>query len=1204
VTDPHSPGRRGPAPEDHAMNPNPVPADPTEGPPQPGLWEGVRKVLKPVASLQLTVVLFVLSLLLVFFGTLAQMNNGIWTVVERYFWSYWVKVDAQLLVQFAQKFDVFGFVSPSAQTTLWFPWIGGKLLAFLLVINLLAAHIVRFKFTTKRAGVLVLHAGLLLLFAGEYITREFSIEQRMTIDEGQTANYAEDIRNPELALVDRSDPKEDRVVVVPGRLLEKGGRVTDPDLPVDVQVDRYFKNSLLSPVKPGEENPATAGLGLQARADDRGEVSGVDTNQTADFPAAYVTFYKKGTDERLGTYLVSVFATLTGRTQEFTADGKAYDLSLRFTRHYKPYTLTLKKFRFDRYVGTNTPKNYSSEVILSDPENGITETHTISMNDPLRYRGETFYQSSFDERTEKTTILQVVRNPGWRLPYLACVVVAIGMLMHFGAGLRSFLGRRSLQLGREAVAPATAFERVLPWGVAGVAVLILSYAALSTIPAGGKMNLAAAGRLPVVDGGRVKPLDTVARVDLRLVSNREEFSVGAESRMRPAIEWFFDAAAAPTTSRETGRSGVAADDVVFRVENDDLRQFLGLPERRGDRYSFNEVSPKLSAKEEAVAKAEARPPGQRDPLEAALIGLHRQLDAFEKIGPAGLYEVVRIENDQVRQLLGLPYRDGLRYSFAEIGQKAGEFDRAAEKAEAKPPKQRDLFDVKLLELQKQLNTFMSICARRAPLVISPVGERDWRSAEDVRKDVNRHVFAILMREFPDLRDPHQLNAQQRKRAEQLIEQARAEAEAGEPAYAMWDKILAAYRKGDATTFNNLVAQYRETQYANLSSHDAFRVELESFLNRFAPFYYITGLYFIAFLLGIAGWVGMVLKPSLGESLRRGAFYSLVVVFVVHTVAMFARMYLMGRPLVFVTNLYSSAVFIGCIGVGICLLIERVSRIGLGNAVAGVTGFWTCILAHNLSAGGDTLEMMQAVLDTNFWLATHVTTIVTGYAATYVAGAIGIAYIVLGIGTPLLDRPVPFGNRSVTVGRLVGMVMYGTICAATLLSFVGTVLGGIWADQSWGRFWGWDPKENGAVMIVLWNALILHARWAGLVKDRGVAVLTLGGNIITTWSYFGTNQLGIGLHAYGFNNALAAGCAITWAVHLALIVSGLAPKAYWTSGVRTPPVADAASAAEPVAAPAAPAAAVTVPPAPANGHANGQTNGHPPGKKWKKSGKRR
>ena len=153
---------------------------------------------------------------------------------------------------------------------------------------------------------------------------------------------------------------------------------------------------------------------------------------------------------------------------------------------------------------------------------------------------------------------------------------------------------------------------------------------------------------------------------------------------------------------------------------------------------------------------------------------------------------------------------------------------------------------------------------------------------------------------------------------------------------------------------------------------------------------------------------------------------------------------------------------------------------------------------------------------------------------------------------MLRRRVTLGSGQPSdLGKMLSALLYAVICFASLLSFVGTVLGGIWADQSWGRFWGWDPKENGAVLIVLWNALILHARWCGLVKERGMAVLALVGNMITTWSWFGTNQLGVGLHAYGFSNTLATGCTITWLFHLGLIGAGCLPKSLWFGFAKPP-----------------------------------------------------
>ena len=188
------------------------------------------------------------------------------------------------------------------------------------------------------------------------------------------------------------------------------------------------------------------------------------------------------------------------------------------------------------------------------------------------------------------------------------------------------------------------------------------------------------------------------------------------------------------------------------------------------------------------------------------------------------------------------------------------------------------------------------------------------------------------------------------------------------------------------------------------------------------------------------------------------------------------------------------------------LFESIYRLGLGNIVASVIGFLTLLVAYNLSLDGDTFIVLQAVLDTQFWLATHVVTINFGYATTYRGRR---------CGAPCTSCwPTCFRCSIDDARRKLLRMLYGTLCFAIFFSFVGTVLGGLWADDSWGRFWGWDPKENGALMIVLWNALVLHARWGGLVKGRGLATLAIGGNIVTTWSWFGVNELGVGLHAYG------------------------------------------------------------------------------------------
>jgi ABC-type transport system involved in cytochrome c biogenesis permease subunit len=289
------------------------------------------------------------------------------------------------------------------------------------------------------------------------------------------------------------------------------------------------------------------------------------------------------------------------------------------------------------------------------------------------------------------------------------------------------------------------------------------------------------------------------------------------------------------------------------------------------------------------------------------------------------------------------------------------------------------------------------------------------------------------------------------------------------------------------------------------------------------------IYIVALLLAFMSWFRMT------EWMRRSAFLLIALAWGIHTFGLGYRMYLEGRPPV--TNLYSSAVFIGWGAVALGMILEKIYRDGVGCVVASFVGFVTLIIAHNLALGGDTMEMMRAVLNTNFWLATHVVTVTMGYASTFVAGLLAIIYILRGLLTKSL---------SPQSAKALARMVYGVVCFATFFSFLGTVLGGIWADQSWGRFWGWDPKENGALLIVLWNATILHARWGGLVRERGLMVLAVIGNIVTSWSWFGVNMLGIGLHSYGFTNAAFEWLMIFNGSQLAIILLALAPHKCWRS----------------------------------------------------------
>lgn len=961
----------------------------------------ITTLLKPFASLRLTVTLLALSIVVVFAGTWAQIDQGIWQVQERYFHSFFCWIDFQLF-----------FKRPApGQSAIpgGFPMLGGYSLIILLLINLLAAHSLRFKFTTRRLGIILLHLGLILLLCGEVVTSLFAVESQMTIREGQSANFSQDIRECELALVDPSPADHDNVAVIPQERLARKGTITDPRLAFSITVDEFHENSIiLGPVQAGAKKDAraTAGSGVGLTVVGQPRVPGTDAGQI-DVPSCYVTLMSGG--RALGTYLVSPFLD---EPQQVEVDGKVWNIGLRFRRLYKPYTIHLHDFTHAKFTGTDTPKDFASEIRLVDPTKGVDREVRIWMNHPLRYGGETFYQASFLEG-DSGTVLQVVENPGWLIPYISCSLVTLGLLVHFGILLVGFLQRRlnpatTAPAKRRSPAQQTSLGGWVWPGIitAGCAVYLLSVG--RPPPQTGKVDVSAFARVPVSYQGRVMPMDSLARNTLRIISGRSQMS--AEMGVaQPAANWLLDVITRPNE---------ASDYKVFRIDHPDLKGVLKLDDSR-TRFSYREL----------IAQG-------------------------------------NVLNEQAR----------LAFSVDE--------------------KKRDLYQKKTLELVGHLNLVQAIGQLDDLFLAPPMHDgEDWKTFADAVKraetgapnpgvEALRTMIASILHDKPDLYT----------------------AAAGD------------------------YAGYLRDRQPGVAS----RIDFELMFNRIEPFIQSMYLYVLVFLLVLFYWL-TGWKP-----LATSALWVLVLTLILHTLGLVARIYISQRPPV--TNLYSSAVFIAWGAVLFCVFIELIYRNGVASGAAAVIAFPSLLIAHYLAADGDTMAMLQAVLDTNLWLATHVVVVTLGYTATFLAGILAAIFIIGGVLTRALN---PESQK--TLSRMI----YGVLCFAMLFSFVGTVLGGIWADQSWGRFWGWDAKENGAVLIVLWNAIILHARWGGLVQTRGVANMALFGNIVTSWSWFGTNMLGVGLHSYGFMDSALFWLGLWIAINLLLIGLGSLPVRYWRSNAGEP-----------------------------------------------------
>ncbi len=548
-------------------------------------------------------------------------------------------------------------------------------------------------------------------------------------------------------------------------------------------------------------------------------------------------------------------------------------------------------------------------------------------------------------------------------------------------------------------------------------VLALLWAGSSWRPpraAPGDFDLAKFGKIPVLVGGRVKPLDTVGRNSLLIIHGKQTVSL-TNGKQLGALRWLTD----------TLFNAPLADQYpVFVIQNADVLGLCGWEQTDRKYFSYAELKPFLRQIEEQGALSEKLQSVERSAYQNAILNLRNGLVLYQRLKNSLQPEDA---SNWPREIASLP---GAASSPEQIA--------------------------RLIQRNQQL-------AETAYILAVPPAAGEGESWHSVGETILQSVGITKLH----------------------------------PVVTMYAQIGNAWRAADRTRFNRQVALLSDWM-AQRQPTATSRTSFEFLFNQVAPFTHSMVLYVLAFLLACGSWL---VWP---RTLNRSAFYLLLLALAIHTFGLISRMYLQERPPV--TNLYSSAIFIGWGAVIVALILERIFRDGIGAACAGAIGFITLIIAHHLAGSGDTLEMLQAVLDTNIWLATHVVAITTGYSAMFLAGMLAIIYVIRGVFTRSLTKR--------TANSLTRMT-YGVVCFATLFSFVGTVLGGIWADQSWGRFWGWDPKENGAVLIVLWCAVILHARWGGFIRQRGLMIMAIFGNVITSFSWFGVNMLGVGLHSYGF-----------------------------------------------------------------------------------------
>jgi ABC-type transport system involved in cytochrome c biogenesis permease subunit len=611
-------------------------------------------------------------------------------------------------------------------------------------------------------------------------------------------------------------------------------------------------------------------------------------------------------------------------------------------------------------------------------------------------------------------------------------------------------------------------RKSIPWLISLVLVTWVISRMLPQKPVAG-FDVAGFGQLPVLVGGRVMPMDTLARISLSEMNHHGTFTV--DGKVQPATRWLLDVFMMP-------RRADAAK--VFEVTNPDILALFGQQDFSGKpvSYSYNDCVPVLGEIGRQASLATQTEAQGRNAFQRGILKLRDALRIYLL-----LKNSIQAEDspDFGREL----------QVFEQVLQPG---IQAVRDREAKRPfNQKDLLVVAQFAQRYQTLTK----ARYVYALPNPGGKTD--------SDRWLHISDALLSAVATGKVPY-------------------------PAV-VYAVLISTYRSDNVTAFNQILHEYSRYLQGTIPEQ-SFRARVEYWFNQAQPFLQAMVLYVFVLLVSLISWLKWL------RTLGKTAIILLGFAFILHTLGLLIRMYLQGRPPV--TNLYSSALFVGWGSVLLCLFLERFYKNGIGSVCASTIGFVTLLIAHNLQLDGDSLEMLRAVLDTNVWLATHVVVVSLGYSSVGLAGLLGIIYILRGSLT---------SSFSAATAASLSRMIYGVICFATLCSFVGTILGGIWADQSWGRFWGWDPKENGALLIVLWNATILHARWGGLIRERGLAVMSVFGNIVVSLSWFGVNMLGVGLHSYGFMDQAFGTLTTFIASQLVVIGLGLVPQRYWR-GMRT------------------------------------------------------
>ncbi len=906
------------------------------------------------------------------------------------------------------------------------PLPGGYAVTALIFLSLLAKFISESRWSWQRAGIILTHFGALVLLAGGLLTAVTAREGFIVIDEGAESALVEDYH----ARVLRITKDNDEILRLPQEQITKGRLLGLAEgLPFNVEIIDVMVNGT-----PQARKEMNTKFPLRGPAEKVEMISAKPEMQNENNHGAVSVVIRGTGADTDGQYLMTEVMPLYPQVE---VKDHAYELRFGKETSTLPFVLALSDVEKDTHPGGDMARAYRSTLTIKDGD--TTWPAEISMNNPLRYRGYTFYQSSYMVRDDgkETTVLSVVWNAGRLFPYIASAIISMGLILHL---LVSTRGRRAL-------------------------LVILGLLSFQNSAQAASMDMDDFRMIPVLHEGRLKPLETFAQATLR------GFSGGNHLEGLPADQWLAELLFDPI---------IAAQRPTFLIRNRDLQHILRLPAQPGALYTLAQVSQGLGTQGARIETLLQTPPDKLEARQKALLDIHRKVADYTQL-MRSFSLVLPLAVTPPESLLSAADKSALAGQMPDY-LTLRKFEERAQKKLQEIMRQRGDDPEKYSDEERAVALFA------------------WQLQTLSTASVGNHLFRVI---------PVTWDAEERVSPWAVLQDGQ-----GSPATAklleQWKALGMAWLQDDKPVWRATTAALRGT----LSPEQTHHFQAERVYNLVNPFQWALAFYALA-----GGFMIMLARQYRGLYLHAG-LTALIAGGVVHFAGLAARVYILERPPV--GTLYESLLFVSlvCVLAGGLLLWKRHDAFsGLAAALAGAV-----LLAVSLYFGamsGDSLSMLVAVLNTNFWLATHVLIVTAGYGLAIIAAMLAHAWLFR-----LHDRSGLF------------ITMHRMTLAALLFTAVGTILGGIWADQSWGRFWGWDPKENGALLIVLWIVWLLHGRLAGQLKPLTYAVGIAALNMVVALAWFGVNLLSVGLHSYGFISGIATGLSAFCAFEI-LIIAALA-----------------------------------------------------------------